>query len=206
MHMLNPSATSATSEWRRNLVDPIRLKPSVKLGLQLYAQGVTKSLKESSVAMGFHPNYLTIVAGTPAGKAFMASAHEIIAREVVNKQSLISALGMRAAQVTGILMEDAASEAIRLKAAQDIMDRDPELSKVQKHQVESFTLSGKDATELAAALTSSGSVKEVYAHLEHQDYNRLAAGEEDSVNEPRSNGTTPDSGRADQVELFKDRL
>lgn len=110
----------------------------------------------------------------------MESAHEIIAREITNKQSLISALGMRAAQVVGGLMEDASSESIRLKAAQDIMDRDPELSKVQKHQVESFTLGNKDAKEIAAALVSASSVHSQFKHLETQDFNRLATGEEET--------------------------
>lgn len=170
---------SASTKWKQQYTDPARLKPSVKMGLQLYAQGGCKTLREASTAMGFHPNYLTIVAGTPAGKAFMESAHEIIAREITNKQSLISALGMRAAQVVGGLMEDASSESIRLKAAQDIMDRDPELSKVQKHQVESFTLGNKDAREIAAALVSASSVQERYKDLTTNDFNKLASGEED---------------------------
>lgn len=172
--------SSASTKWKQQYTDPARLKPSVKMGLQLYAQGGCKTLREASTAMGFHPNYLTIVAGTPAGKAFMESAHEIIAREITNKQSLISALGMRAAQVVGGLMEDASSESIRLKAAQDIMDRDPELSKVQKHQVESFTLGNKDAREIAAALVSASSVQERYKDLTTNDFNRLASGEEET--------------------------
>lgn len=109
----------------------------------------------------------------------MENAHQIISKGLTDKHALVQALGMRALQVASVIMEDAPNDGIRLKAAQDLMDRDPDLSKVQKHQVESFTLSGKDAKDLAAALTSASAVREVYSDLVHQNFNRLTA--EDST-------------------------
>lgn len=173
------SGSSAASQWYENLEDVERLRPRVRLALQMYANGAVKSIKEAAEVMQLSPQYLSNIYNTVAGQRYMETAHDIIREKIVDKSVLIDKMGRRAIEVIGSLMEDASSEALRLKAAVDLADRDPHVSKVQKVQLESFTLSGRDAKEIAAALTNGV----------HERFKELSANNFDKVNVEETNGS-----------------
>jgi cell division protein ZapA (FtsZ GTPase activity inhibitor) len=74
-------------------------------------------------------------------------------------------LSLKALGVIENTMHDASSEALRLKAAQDLADRGPQTSKVQRHQMETFNVSAELAKDLAAAMVESARVRKAFAHL-----------------------------------------
>lgn len=154
--------------------DQRSLSPRVKMALRMYAYGSVRTLTEAAEAMDLNLGYLSIVKNSEAGKSFMHSAESIIADKTLEGHELLNKLGRRALEITAGLMENSDSDNIKLKAAIDLSDRAPDYSKVQKMEIQSFTLTGKDAKDIADALVRGRSVHEQYRHLASGDYNRIA--------------------------------
>ena len=100
---------------------------------------------------------------------------------MVNDETLATAillerLGRQAIGVLGNLMYGAESEPVKLAAAKDLADRSHETAKTQKLHVESFTMSGKDASALASAMVEAARVKESLRDEVNQNYIRLDGG------------------------------
>lgn len=156
-----------------NLTDPEQLRPRVRMALRLYVHTAVPTLKAAAAATGLNRRYLANVARTKAGKAFMASAHEHINNTALTTNALIEKLGRRGIEVIGTMMEDASSEALRLKAAIDLADRAPETSKIHKHQVESYTLGSEDARAIAEAMVAASTVRQNNQHLIKSNYDKV---------------------------------
>jgi hypothetical protein len=107
----------------------------------------------------------------------MESAQHILDDKTANTSQVLDRLGRRALGVIGKLMEGSNDERIQLRAATDLADRSPTYSKVQKMQVESFTLGSRDAKAIAEALVAGKSVNE--------QYKDIAAGDFDKVSDPK---------------------
>jgi hypothetical protein len=181
----------ATIEFYESLQNREDLSPRVRMALRMYAHGAC-NLSQAADAMGLSVGYLSIVKNSAIGQKFMQTAHQIIDEKAANTSALIAGLSHRAVQVLGTMMEDSPSEQIRLKAAIDLADRGPETSKIQKHQVESFTLSGKDAQDIAAALVRGATVHERYAHLAEGNFDKVQ--EIPSVSTQRNSNTDDSIG------------
>lgn len=157
-------------------VDQFRLMPRVKMALRMYAYGAVPTLTAAAEAMDLNLGYLSLMHNSIPGKAFMESADKIIADKALEGHQLLDALGRRALEVTSQIMEDGVKEDNRLRAAIDLADRSPTYSKVQRHQVEAITLSGKDAKALAEALVMGPRIHEQYSQLATGDFNRIQDG------------------------------
>lgn len=155
---------------RRQIPD---LSPRIRMGLRLYVHGVVKTQKEAASLAGVSNVYFSQVVNSPAGMEYMKSAHNIIEENAHDVNLLIKRLSERAIGVIGTLMEDASKEDIRLRAAQDLADRGPETAKIQKHQVESFTLSGADARAIAESMVAAAAVRGTYEELKTEDFVRV---------------------------------
>lgn len=66
--------------------------------------------------------------------------------------AVIARLSAKALDVMEDQINNGTTEEVKFKAAKDILDRNPETSKTNKVQVESFTLAGRDVQALATAL------------------------------------------------------
>lgn len=165
---------SRVKEWQAGLRHPRQLSARARMGLRLLVHTAVPTVKAAAEAVGMTPQALAIVKNSPAGIEYMENAHKILEDKTLEGSVLMDRLGRRAVEVIAGTMEDAGSEALRLKAAQDLADRSSSYSKVQKHQVESFTLSGKDAKEIAAALVDASSVHTRFAHLANQDFVKVS--------------------------------
>lgn len=187
-----PFERDQLSESTRELkdrADQFRLSPRVKLALRMYAYGACRTLTEAADAVGLNIGYLSIMHNSAPGQEFMKAADAIIADKALEGSALLDQLGRRALEVTASIMENGLKEENRLRAAIDITDRSPTYSKVQKHQVEAITLTGKDAKALADALVAGRSVHEAYRPLVSDgDFNRIEDGSSHSESSP------PDSG------------
>jgi hypothetical protein len=136
----------------------VKPSPRVRMAARLYATGACKTKKEASALAGLHPNYLTMLTGQAIGsepvKRLVNDLTEMLDDETVATSVIIHKLGRQAIKrISQLMYSD--SEHISLKAAQDLADRAPDTSKTQKVSIDSFTLSGQDAKELAAALVES---------------------------------------------------
>lgn len=150
-----------------------QLRPRARMGLRLYVHAAVPNITEAARAVGLHPRYLAKVARSRAGIEFMETAHTLINNTALQTTELIEKLSRRAIEVIGTTMEEASSEAIRLKAAIDLADRGPETSKIHKHQVESFTLGSDDAREIASAMVQAAALRAKHADLKDSNFDRV---------------------------------
>jgi predicted nucleotide-binding protein len=154
------------------------LSPRVRMALRLYVHGVVKTQIEAARIAGLSNAYFCQVVNSPAGQTYMKSAHNIIEENAHDVNALIKRLSHRAIEVIGGLMEDASKEDIRLRAAQDIADRGDETAKIQKHQVETFTLSGADARAIAESMVQAAAVRERFKELKVENFDHVNVDEQ----------------------------
>jgi hypothetical protein len=143
------------------------------MALRLYALNAVGTMTEAAAVAGVNLSYLSIMKNSPAGQEYMAQLTSKIDYAGMETSAIVASLGRKAVIKLGEMMEDSPSEAIRLKAAQDLADRAPETSKTTKMQVESFTLGNKSAQEIAAAIVQASSVHEKFAHLAEGNFDRV---------------------------------
>lgn len=142
------------------------LTPRVKHACRLYASAAVATKKEAAEAVGLNPTYFNVIT-QPGHKKAMPEAIELIDEiqqriedKTVDLSAVVAEVSREALTTVRKLMKDSHNEAIKLKAASDILDRNPETSKTQKIQASSFSLSGEDAKQLAAALVLSAKVQQ----------------------------------------------
>lgn len=133
------------------------MTPRVKHACRLYASAAVSTKKEAAEAVGLNPTYFNVITqpghkkAMPAAIALIEEIQQKIEDKTVDLSSIVQ-LASREALGEMTKLVHSQNEAIRLKAASDILDRNPETSKTQKIQASSFSLSGEDARQLAAAL------------------------------------------------------
>lgn len=137
------------------------LTPRVKHACRLYASAAVSTKKEAAEAVGLNPSYFNVITqpghakSMPEAIALIDEIQQKIEDKAVDLSSVVQLVSREALVEVRNLMKDSKNEAIKLKAASDILDRNPETSKTQKIQATSFSLSGEDAKQLAHALVLS---------------------------------------------------
>lgn len=164
-----------------------KLSPKVKLAIRAYHSGACKTQKEAAAIGQITPEYFSQLMSSPVAKEYIMEFDAKQEEKIIDMTQLLDHLAKQAVHTMASLMRNSSNENIILKAAQDLMDRGSATSKIQKHQVESFTLSGKDAKGIAEALVSSASLRDKFPAAAVGDYikiddPRLIAGD----NEDRS--------------------
>lgn len=99
----------------------------------------------------------------------MNSVDQAIEEKTIDMAELLKRLGREAVLKTATLMRSAGSENIQLAAARDLADRSTETSKIQKIQVEPFTLDPDAGKALAAALVEAAQVQTKFADASTRD-------------------------------------
>lgn len=151
-----------------------RLSPRAKLALRALILGIAKTNKEAAIVGGLHPAYVGMLKNGNLGKAFMAEQDGKLDEKLLETSQLVDLLGREALSKMGGLMRCSNDENIILRSSQDLMDRAPATMKVQKHQVESFTLSGRDVAEIAKAMAESAAARKEHAAAASGDFVRIA--------------------------------
>lgn len=139
-------------EYYHNMGRGRRLSPRVQMGLQVYASGAAKTVKEAAEIVGLTAVHLGNVKNKGGGQELIDRMQGKIEDAAVNTSALLQTLGVEAVHKLASLMRTAGSENIQLAAAKDLADRSPETSKTQKIQVDSFSINGEDAKHLAEAM------------------------------------------------------
>lgn len=171
------------------------LRPRVRMALRMYALAAVPTLSAAAEATGLALGYLSLMANSPAGKEYMQTVQQILDEKAISTTDLINKLGRRAIEIIGGLAEDGSSPSIQLKAAIDLADRSPETSKTTKVQVDSFSLSGKDARLLAESIVQGRSV--------HERFGTEVLGNVDRVTNALPSGNPEDIARRDTIESPK---
>ena len=174
--------------------------PRVRLAARLYASGAVDSKRAAAEAVGLHPTYFSLVT-SPGNDLHKPEATEIIDKveqdihdKTVQMSSVLDTLGREALSRMRGLMHDSKNEAIVFKASADLLDRSQETSKVQKHQVATFSVGSDDAKMLAAAMLRSAQARSRFAEAAEGDFVRIpiASTAEEAVASPQEhlNGGT----------------
>ena len=163
------------------------------MALRMYANGACKTLSEAADLCDVSLAYLSMVKNAPIGDAYMNESQRILDEKAANWSQCINALGRRAVAIIADKMEDDANPKLQLQAAIDIADRAPETSKVQKMQIESFTLGEKSAKDIAAALVAASRVEQTYAHLASGNHDCVTPALDPSMEIPANVKTTGNS-------------
>lgn len=156
-----------------------RCIPRIRHAARLYASGAVKTKQEAALAVGVNPSYFNVVTqpgharSNPKIIALMDQIEQSIHDKTVSLSSVIESVSREAVTEMRTLLKNSNNEAIRLKAASDILDRNPETSKTQKHQLSSFSLGSEDAKALAAALVKSAEAQRLYGSQVHGDFVRI---------------------------------
>ena len=173
------------------------------MAVRLYATGACRTKKEASAAAGLHPNYLTMLTNRQGGsepvKRLMNDIDTMIGDQTIQTSAIISLLGREAIGRIAKMM-DSASEGIALKAAVDLADRSPETSKTQKVQLDSFSLSGQDVKDLAAAMVESARSQERYAEVAISGLDEVGLTQSEELSYAKeSHGESQEAGHADEA-------
>lgn len=168
--MPRPNAASAIAQRE------IDLRPATKQALRLYATGAVKTLAEAARATGIAPGTAYVAHASATGRREVARVDNNQVEKAVNVSQLIASLSTKAVEKVATLMEKGSSEGIQLRAAQDLLDRNPETSKTQKVQVSDLTMQDKDAKLLAAAMVEAAKLRALHAETSRRDTLAIAEG------------------------------
>ena len=154
------------------------LTPRVAHALRLYSMGTAPTKKKAAEMVGLTPATLYGVTGAFNGnnlaRRFLDDTSAQIHERAIDVGALLHRLSIEAIGTIDKIRRDGTTEDIRLKAAIDLADRGPQTGKIQKHQVESFTLAGKDVENIRRAMLEGADVHALYNDVT-QDFEQVTS-------------------------------
>lgn len=162
---------NASRKWNER---EVKHSPRVKMALRLYGSGAVTSMSEAARLAGCAASTAYVAKLQVNGLAMMERLDRNIEERSVSMSAVIAALGQKAVERMEKLMDHGTTEQIQFQAAKDLLDRNPETSKHSKLQVDSFTIDGRDAAGLAAAMVEAARVRSAFAEEVRGDYVKLA--------------------------------
>ena len=142
------------------------IHPRVRTALHLYATAQEPTQYAASTAAGLHPNYLTsLLHKNPIVQQEYQRMIDGVEEKAIDMGVLLHKLSVKALGTIETMMDTSGKDEVRLKAAIDLADRGPLTSKIQRHTVDTFTVSPEDAQMIASAMLESAQARVVYAEL-----------------------------------------
>lgn len=151
-----------------------KLSPKVRMAIRMLENGAARTVKEAAIAAGIAPTYLSQLRSSAPAREYMDELQRKIDERAIDMNVLMERLSYEAVGRIRNLMRNSESEAIVLKASQDLLDRNPATSKTQRHQIEAVSISGKDAKALAEALVAGRAIKTEFAEAAQGNYDKTA--------------------------------
>lgn len=143
----------------------IKLSPRVRLAAVAYAAGTVTTKREAARLAGVTKEHFTHMTNhNEETRRIINDTSQMINDETIATSKILQMLSRKAIGRLADLMESP-NDAIAFRAAQDLADRGPETQKTQRLQVESLTLTGEDAKQLAKAMVESADVSRRFAHV-----------------------------------------
>ena len=153
----------------------------MRRALELYETAAVKTKKEAAEAVGLSRYCLHANNMGPAAQAYAASVDTAIQQRVVDLSAIIERVSEKALTRLEHLIDLADKDEVKLRAAQDILDRNPRTSKTSRLQVSSLSLTGKDVQALVTAITSGRDLKAEFPDAASGDYTPALEGTDVSV-------------------------
>lgn len=157
-----PRRATIQSDKRRAQIEMfrrIRVSPRIRLAARLYASGAMNQ-RQAARSAGIDPSYFAQLKST--GNTQVMDIIERVDKEMEKNLTDLSEvkkmLAHRALRNMGYLMENSVKDEVRLKAAQDLMDRHTETAKTQQLEVTGMMVKG-DAKALAEALVEAARLR-----------------------------------------------
>jgi hypothetical protein len=153
------------------------LSPRMRNAVRLYSTGIAGTKYEAAKMAGLHPGTFYVVTSPAVADGqvnrLMTQTDQLVQDETIDTRRLLDILGRKAIGKIANLMNSAAKEEVQLKAAVDLADRGSDTSKIQKHQVESFTLRGADVAALTEAMVAAAESQRDFGPHVMGDFKRL---------------------------------
>lgn len=147
------------------------VSPRIRLASRLYASGAVPTKRAAAIAAGIHPGWFNKMSNhNEETKRLIGSVDEMLQDQTVQMSAVLRIIGRKAIQKINNLMEQSQDEKVVFKAAVDLADRNPETSKVQRHEVLTAVVDGEAAKDLARALVESAKVHQLYGERMRSDY------------------------------------
>lgn len=144
------------------------------MAARLYATGAAPTKKAAAEAVGIHPVWFTLLTNhNEETKRLVDNVDQQIEDQSVEMSTVLRTVGREAIKRIRQLMVGSTRDDIALKAAVDLADRNPETSKIQRHEVASVHMGPAEAKELAAALVEGARVRERYVADVQGDFIRV---------------------------------
>lgn len=161
--------------------------PRVRLAARLYASGAVSSKREAARAVGLHPAYLSVLdsAGNEVTHSIYSEVDAALADKTMSLSAIIQKMSRTALKTVNNLM-NSENDQVAMKAAADVLDRNPETSKTFKASISTFSLDGQDVKELAAVLVQAAKTKEKYLPVTQADFIRV---EDPNASQAQGNGS-----------------
>lgn len=145
------------------------LSPRAKIALKAVLLGGLRH-KEAAAIAGVHPQYISQLKSTDVGQEYMDKLGEKLDEKHLETSDLLARYAREGVEKLAGLMRFSSNENIVLRAASDLADRGPSTRKVQKHEVEAFTLSGKDITALRQSIVEAAEMRAKYSEAVTGDF------------------------------------
>jgi hypothetical protein len=169
------------------------LTPRMIAAIEMYATAAAATKHEAARAVGLSPaSFYVRSTVDPRINEAIDERRDQITRRAVDMSALLRKLSEKAINKMDELMDTSKSEDIQLRAAIQLADRGPETSKIQRHQVMTMSLEGKDAQAIAEALVKSAQVRHEHVEAASGDFVRIkeqTLGEIPNGSEQPSNGS-----------------
>lgn len=147
-----------------------RITPRLRRALQLYATTAVPTQKAAAESVGLTANTVSYhLRSNPEARRFMESIDAATQERVIDLTAVIQRLSAKALMTVEDLMANGKDD-VRLRASQDVLDRNPQTSKTHRVAVSSLSLTGRDVQTLAKALTSGAGLSEEFPEAAAGDF------------------------------------
>lgn len=189
-----PIATNEP-EWKRRFAGR-KISPRVRIAARLYNTGIARTLGEAAKMAGLAPAtlYAMNVSDNEEYNRIASQAAKDSDIATGDISAVLQRLGRNALITIEALRASSESEAIRLKAAIDLADRSPETSKIQKMQVQTITMEGKDVAELTRGMIEAAQVQAQFTEVTTGDFVKVTT----ESHAPQLSLPTPHTGEPDE--------
>lgn len=156
---------------RKEVLRNVRPGARVRMAARLYASGAVRSKRDACRTMGLTDAYLSMLdaAGNEITRRIQSDVEDAIRDDSVALSKVIAKLSRKALNKINFLIESD-NEHVALKAATEVLDRNPETSKTFKATVSTFSLDTNDAKAMASAIVEAARVRERFLLQSAKDF------------------------------------
>lgn len=151
-----------------------KASPRIRMAARLYASGACKTKREAARVAQINPEWFTTMSNhNPETKRIADAVDGAIDDQSVEMSTTLRTIGREAIKkIRGLMYED--NPHIALKAAVDLADRSPEVSKVHKQEIVGhMSVRPDDAKLLAESLVAAAEARRLYTERVKDGFSRI---------------------------------